>query len=61
MTVAQDKNLEEPVYKLFVQQRSSGLNVHGVQLCSAVNMLVKHMKINFKASDGIGISVTAMA
>jgi hypothetical protein len=48
MKVAKDKNLEEAVYKWFVQQCSSGGGVRGVDLKSAAERLAKQ----FQGSDG---------
>jgi hypothetical protein len=50
--LVQNKNLEEAVYKWFVQQRSSGVLVRSVELWAATENLAKHMGIAFRASDG---------
>ncbi|KAG7172017.1 Tigger transposable element-derived protein 7-like 10 [Homarus americanus] len=53
MRVAKDTNLEEAVTKWFVQQRSCGNVVRGVEIQAAAVKLASHMGIeNFKASDG---------
>jgi transposase len=49
---AQNENLEEAVYKWFVQQRSSGVVVRSVELRAAAEKLSEHMGIAFRASDG---------
>lgn len=50
--VARNKNLEESVYKWYVQQRLSGVNIRWRELRKAANDLAQHMKITFDASDG---------
>ncbi|KAG7161901.1 Tigger transposable element-derived protein 7-like 46, partial [Homarus americanus] len=51
--MAKDTNLEEAVRKWFVQQRSCGNVVHGVEIQAAAAKLASHMGIeNFEASDG---------
>jgi hypothetical protein len=52
MKVAEDKILDEAVYKWFVQQRSSGVVVRGVELKSAAERLAKHMGLKFQGSNG---------
>ncbi|KAG7155834.1 Tigger transposable element-derived protein 7-like 23 [Homarus americanus] len=53
MRVAKDTNLEEAVTKWFVQQRSCGNVVRGVEIQAAAVKLASHMGIeNFEASDG---------
>ncbi|KAG7155601.1 Tigger transposable element-derived protein 7-like 47 [Homarus americanus] len=53
MRVAKDTNLEEAVTKWFMQQRSCGNVVHGVEIQAAAAKLASHMGIeNFEASDG---------
>ncbi|KAG7172019.1 Tigger transposable element-derived protein 7-like 15, partial [Homarus americanus] len=53
MRVAKDTNLEEAVTKWFVQQRSCGNVVRGVEIQAAAAKLASHMGIeNFEASDG---------
>ncbi|XP_042203529.1 tigger transposable element-derived protein 7-like [Homarus americanus] len=53
MRVAKDTNLEEAVTKWFVQQRSCGNDVRGVEIQAAAVKLSSHMGIeNFEASDG---------
>ncbi|KAG7175318.1 DExH-box ATP-dependent RNA helicase DExH1-like [Homarus americanus] len=53
MRVAKDTNLEESVTKWFVQQRSCGNVVRGVEIQAAAVKLASHMGIeNFEASDG---------
>ncbi|XP_063226872.1 tigger transposable element-derived protein 7-like [Bacillus rossius redtenbacheri] len=47
-----DTNLEEAVHRWYVQQRSSGVAIRGVELQAAADKLAKHMNIQFKASDG---------
>ncbi|KAG7176150.1 Tigger transposable element-derived protein 7-like 71 [Homarus americanus] len=50
--VAKDTNLEEAVTKWFVQQRSCGNVVRGVEIQAAAAKLASHMGIeNFEASD----------
>ena len=49
MKVPVSRELEEAVYKWYVQQRSVSLNVHGLEIAdAATNMDIK----SFKASDG---------
>ncbi|KAG7154717.1 Tigger transposable element-derived protein 7-like 9 [Homarus americanus] len=53
MRVAKDTNLEEAVTKWFVQQRSCGNVVRGVEIRAAAVKLASNMGIeNFEASDG---------
>jgi hypothetical protein len=52
MKMAQESSLEDAVVKWCVQQRSCSVNVQGVEMKSAANMLPNHMKINFKVSAG---------
>ncbi|KAG7155529.1 Tigger transposable element-derived protein 7-like 31, partial [Homarus americanus] len=53
MRVAKATNLEEAVTKWFVQQRSCGNVVRGVEIQAAAVKLASHMGIeNFEASDG---------
>ncbi|KAG7157467.1 Tigger transposable element-derived protein 7-like 19 [Homarus americanus] len=53
MRVAKDTNLEEAVTKWFVQQRSCGNVIRGVEIQAAAVKLASHMGIeNFEASDG---------
>ncbi|KAG7154915.1 Tigger transposable element-derived protein 7-like 30 [Homarus americanus] len=53
MRVAKDTNLEEAVTKWFVQQRSCGNVVRGVEIQAAAVKLASHMGIkNFEANDG---------
>lgn len=52
MKVAKEKNLEEAVYRWYVEQRSSGVNVRSLELKSVRETLGKHMGLNVKASNG---------
>lgn len=46
-------SIKDPVFKWFVQQRSSGVNVYSAELCSAGNTLTKSIwLLKFKGSDG---------
>nr|CAD7201700.1 unnamed protein product [Timema douglasi] len=47
-----DTNLEKTAHKWYVQQQSSRVAVRIVELQAAVERLVKHMNIEYKASDG---------
>ncbi|KAG7160293.1 Tigger transposable element-derived protein 7-like 40, partial [Homarus americanus] len=52
MRVAKDTNLEEAVTKWFMQQRSCGNVIRGVEIQAAAAELASHMDIeNFEASD----------
>ncbi|CAM1298588.1 Uncharacterised protein r2_g825 [Pycnogonum litorale] len=48
----QSKELEEAVFKWYVQQRSVKVNVRGVELMTAAQKLAQHIGIEFKASTG---------
>ncbi|CAM1300043.1 Uncharacterised protein r2_g991 [Pycnogonum litorale] len=48
----QSKELEEAVFKWYMQQRSVKVNVRGVELMAAAQKLAQHMGIEFKASTG---------
>ena len=51
--VPKSRELEEAVYKWYVQQRSVSVNVRGLEIADAANKLARHMGIeSFKASDG---------
>ncbi|KAG7158706.1 Tigger transposable element-derived protein 7-like 38, partial [Homarus americanus] len=53
MRVAKDTNLEEAVTKWFMQQRSCGNVIRGVEIQAAAANLARHMGTeNFEASDG---------
>lgn len=45
-------NVDEAVHKWYIQQRSSGVAVRGVEIKAAAEKLAKHMNVTFKASDG---------
>ena len=51
--VPKRRELEEAVYKWYVQQRSVSVNVRGLEIADAANKLACHMGIeSFKASEG---------
>ena len=53
MKVYKSRELEEAVYKWYVQQRSVSMNVRGLEIADAANKLARHMCIeSFNASDG---------
>ncbi|XP_062854201.1 tigger transposable element-derived protein 7-like [Trichomycterus rosablanca] len=52
MKAPQSKELEEAVYKWYVQQRSVNVTVRGVEIKVVADELARHMGIEFKASDG---------
>ena len=53
MNVPKSRELEEAVYKWYVQQRSVSVNVRGLEIADAANKLAHHMFIiSLKASDG---------
>ena len=50
MKVPKSRELEEAVYKWYVQQRS--VNMRGLEIADAANKLARHMGIeSFKSSD----------
>lgn len=53
MKPAKSQDLDEAVYKWYVQERSVGVKVRAVEIASAATDLAEHLAIpNFKASDG---------
>jgi hypothetical protein len=50
--MAQDSSLEDDALKWYVQQRSCGVYVRGIELKYAANTLANRMKIYIKPSDG---------
>ena len=52
MKVARSKDLEEAVHKWYVQERSVGVNVRGVDILDAAKKLAAHMGIPFNGSGG---------
>ena len=51
------RELEEAVYKWYVQQRSVSVNVRGLDIADAANKLPRHVGIEFfKASDVVVVS-----
>ena len=50
--VAKSKNLEEAVYKWYVQEYSAGVNVRGVDILDAAVKFVTHIGIPFSGSGG---------
>ena len=50
--VAKSKELEDAVYKWYVQKRSVGVNVHGVDILDAAVKLAAHTAIPFSGSGG---------
>ena len=52
MRVAKSRELEDAVYKWYVQERSVGVNVRGVDILDAAVKLAAHMGISFSGSVG---------
>ena len=53
MKVHKSRELEEVVYKWYVQQHSASENVRELEIADAANKLAPHMGLeSFKASDG---------
>ena len=52
MKVASSKDLEEAVYKWYVQERSVCVNVRGTEILDAASKLARHLGIPFNASSG---------
>ena len=54
MKVPKGRELEEAVYKWYVQQRSVSVNLHWIDIADAANKLARHMGIeSFKVSCGV--------
>ena len=52
MKVCSSKDLEEAVFKWYMQERSVKVNVRGTDLLDAAVKLAKHMGIDFSGSTG---------
>ena len=52
MKVCSSKDLEEAVFKWYMQERSVKVNLHGTDLLDAAVKLAKHMGIDFSGSTG---------
>ena len=52
MKPCKDIALDSAVLKWYIQHKSQGFNVRGVEILNAANQLAAKMKIEFKGSDG---------